>query len=179
LGDPGRSSKKDSAEEDSSNSTNKEAMRWASYSGIAVGGGWLGASFIMAKTYRPYRDGYKEIGKSSGNRRDQLTRERLAEEKLIAPAALQRRLKWISAVTNLGAAAYIGSTSGNDLTKLSAAFAGVMAFTPILFPSHWETVANYHEQYKKRVYGPLTEVQFQPQIGSLAARGTASLSWIF
>jgi len=176
MADPGKSS----GNEETVTKEDKDRVQWAGRTGVIVGGAWLGASAMMSMKYRPYKSGEKEIGKAaSGDKKQQLARERLAEEALEAPALLQRRLKWISLVTNLGAAGFMASSAGDAPAKVSAGIAGIMAFTPLMFRNQWENTWMYQESYKKKVYGPLTGLGFAPDAVTGAVKPVVNLSWNF
>jgi len=176
LSDPGKSSGKDEKVTDEA----RDQIKWASSTGVAIGGAWLGATALLSAKYRPYKTGDKELAKvSGGDKKAQLARERLAEEALEAPAILQGRLKWIALASNLGAAGFIASSAGDASTKITAGIAGIMAFTPILFSNHWEDTWRYQESYKKKVYGPLTGLGFTPDRRTGALTPMVNLAWNF
>ena len=75
ISDPG----KKSDNEKSVSAENKDKIKWAGYTGLIVGGGWLGATSMMAMKYRPYKSGEKEVNKiAGGDKKQQLGRERIA-----------------------------------------------------------------------------------------------------
>jgi hypothetical protein len=125
--------------------------------GIAVGGGWLAATLILSATYRPYESGSAEIkALPKGSPREQLVRERMAEESLERAASLGKRLKWISAATNLGAGIYMMSNAQDGtFAKTADAVAMALSLTPLIFPMRWELVACEQNEYKKKIYAPI------------------------
>ncbi|MCX6108813.1 MAG: hypothetical protein NTZ90_04315 [Proteobacteria bacterium] len=125
--------------------------------GVLISLGWIGATAGLSASYRPYGAGVQDIKHlPAGSKREQLSRQRLAEESLEAPATLSRRLKWLSVVSNVTIAGLIAATAGNDMTKVVGGLAAGAAFAPLIFPEHWEDVGNAHQDYKKRIYGPVT-----------------------
>lgn len=140
----------------------------AGLGGMLVGAGWIGATLAMSAWYRPYENSYRELGavnskfnerSPSGSTREQLTRERLSEEALEAPARLGRRLMWISAFTNFAMSGYmVTKATGSSLGQVTALISAVAAFTPVVFTYHWQRVAADHQQYKKRIYGPVAAI---------------------
>lgn len=127
------------------------------WAGIIVGGGWLAGSYFLGKQYRPYGKTMEAIAKMPGkSQREQLIRERLAEEGIRAAALSGRRIKWISFLSNLAAAGYMISkvdkkTSTNFVHLISAA----AAFGPLFFPYRWERIYCEQNEYKKKIYGPI------------------------
>ncbi|MCB0414356.1 MAG: hypothetical protein KDD50_08490 [Bdellovibrionales bacterium] len=141
--------------------------------GLMVGAIWLGYTAYMQTTYSPYQDAYKTISKQAGsNKREQLTKERLAEERLAEPARIHRRMAYFSVLTNLGASAFMVENSEGD-PRILAAFSAAVSLLPLFFDSHWEAVYNKHQEYKKKIYGPVAysflfqdpDKSFHPGIG--------------
>ena len=99
------------------------------------------------------------------SKRDQLTRERLAEETLNAPAALGTRLMWFSAITNFGACTYMLSQVETGSSSFLINMSGmVLAFAPVLFRTAWQSVAEDQDSYKKRIYGPVAFNSMSPAV---------------
>ena len=147
LNDPGSS--KDKA----SGGTPK--VHFIGLAGSIISLGWLGATAGLSASYRPYTSGLHELkNTSAGSKREKLSRERLAEESLEAPATLARRLKWLAVASNVGLGTLIFATAGNDMTKVMGGLAAGVGFAPLVFPEQWEDVGNAHNDYKKRIYGP-------------------------
>jgi hypothetical protein len=71
-------------------------------------------------------------------------------------------MKWVSFATNLALVSYIGGTAKNDSTKIMSGVGTLMTFLPFFFNDRWETVAQQHHDYKKRIYGPVTGLSFIP-----------------
>ncbi len=136
----------------------KDNVKYASLTGLIVGGGWLATSLYLQFSYRPYDEGVRAVaGLPNKTQSENLTRERLAEEALYRPGDLARKLKWLSVSTNLVAAGYIASL-GNKNAALAGGLAGLAALSPLIFPYSWETTADIHRDYKKKIYGPLTQL---------------------
>jgi hypothetical protein len=111
----------------------------------------------MTATYRPYLTASKEIsGLPRASKRELLAYERLAEEGLSKPAHISRVLKWTSFVSNAAAGALIASSAGNNSTKVFGGLASAMSFLPLFFDHEWEHNHNRQQDYKRRVYGPVT-----------------------
>ena len=141
-----------------SNTDNKDIVDnndWATQVGYAIGGGWLITNVWLMSRYEPYRDGYNKIkGLPKGSKRENLARERLAEEALYAPARLGTKLLWFSTFTNLAAAGYMMGY-GNEDVKIYSAVAALASLAPVFFPYRWIDVGNQHKMYKKKIYGPV------------------------
>jgi hypothetical protein len=131
--------------------------KYAPWVGIGVGAAWWAVSFAVLNSMEPYTDGWSETSKMPAKtQREQLARERRAEESIRKAGALARRLKWISVVSNLGASAFMAtSAQKNSIGLYAAAASGVVALTPLLFPHPWETNERLHHEYKKRIYAPV------------------------
>jgi hypothetical protein len=122
-----------------------------------VGVGWLALTVALSAAYRPYFAGYRDIAKMpASNPREELTRERIAEEALYAPEDFAIKLKWFSVVSNAAAnIAVMVSANTSSETLLTAAALSSMA--PLLFEYRWVRIADQHRIYKKKIYGPLSE----------------------
>lgn len=130
---------------------------YAGLAAISIGGAWLGTSAILAMTYTPYRDGVARIKKFGGTtKQQQLGRERLAEEALQEPAALAVRLRWMSVFTNAAASLAVAGASKDRMTQAAGGVSALVALAPWLFPLRWEKTWNYHDEYKRKVFGPIT-----------------------
>ncbi len=120
-----------------------------------VGGAWLFTSLVLAGSYKPYKRGFKELkGIKVKSRRDELTRERVAEEILYRPAKIAKALNILSTATQL----YVSASLMEDATKETKAIAGLAAIgalTPIIFEHPWIANAENHKLYKKKIYGPI------------------------
>ncbi len=160
------------------NKDERETAKGAGQLATMVGGGWLGATVLASALYRPYRSCLKTVRPSSPkNRKDQLVRERAAEECIDAPASLGRKASWLSFLTNLAAGVYVASTADEDLTKAVGGTAALAAFAPMMFSYHWEDVKSYHQDYKKRIYGPIVQsgVSYRMHLGKLSPAVTAGI----
>lgn len=120
-----------------------------------VGGAWLFTSALLAMTYKPYKSGFRELREIKvDSKRDELTRERIAEEILYRPARIAQAMKWLSAVSQF----YISVSLMDNATKDSQAIAGIAALgalSPLFFEHPWIANAENHKLYKKKIYGPI------------------------
>jgi hypothetical protein len=135
-------------------------------SGIGVGAGWLALTTWMAVSYRPYTSAWREVSAlPKGSTREQLTRERLAEEEIHRMASVGRKMKWLSFLTNAGAAAYMIAVPGKDangatleVSQTARVFqyaSAALSLTPLVFGFHWNEVHEDQKNYKKRIYAPI------------------------
>lgn len=140
----------------------QDGADYAKLAGIGVGTGWLALTTYLAMNYTPYNSGWSEVSQlqAKGTRED-LTRERLAEEALDRPAKLGSRLMWLSVGTNLATSAFMLSYAG-EKAKYWAAASAVASLTPLLFQYHWNEVSCQHDEYKKKIYGPVTGLGLLP-----------------
>jgi len=137
-----------------------EASRYyIGLSGIVIGGGWFAATTAMSFAYNPYASDLNEIRKmSKQSKRDSLARERAAEETLIDAGMFARRLSWMSLISNGAVGVAMVSASKEPLQRIAAGAALGGALLPVLFKHHWRATADAHEDYKKRIYGPLAAI---------------------
>lgn len=160
---------------------NRDPNKRSALAGEVVGGAWIVATVALSAFYRPYSSGWEEVGPMPArSKREQLSRERLAEEAIERPARLSRRLSILSAATNFAAAVYMANYSGKGTLGVPATIvSAIAAFVPIVFPYHWQTVANDQREYKKRIYGPIASAAVFPEPGTgRAAPGLAlALRW--
>ncbi len=144
--------------------------------GLIVGGAWLTLSFVLPGVYHPYASELERIrALPSKTKREQLVRERAAEEAIDAAARIEKRLAWISALSNLTVNLILLDRSDkNDgvSTGISAA-AAVAALSPLVFKSRAIQVARDQENYKRRIYGPLTSISPGALFGASHSRSAS------
>ncbi|MFW7380730.1 MAG: hypothetical protein ACOH5I_18090 [Oligoflexus sp.] len=129
----------------------------------AVSGAWLALSLSMTLWYEPYSDGVGEVRRyPAKNRREDLIRERIAEEYISKASQLAQRLTHLSAASQGIMSIALMSNSENDQAKLQAGLAGLAALSPYLFQLHWVQNHRQHQQYKKKIYGPIASLQMLP-----------------
>ena len=172
MNDPGSAKK-------SANNDSKPTVQYAGLASVIVGGGWLGTSVFLASQYRPYTSGLPRTKVAGAGKRDALTRERLAEEALLAPARLSTKIKWTAFASNLILSGMIAGSAGNDSTKLLGGMAAAAAVLPLMFPTRWEEVGDRHEDYKKKVYGPVADagLRLDPETKRLGPTVTLTMNF--
>lgn len=132
--------------------------------GVSVGGAWLLATVGMSVFYTPYQSGADDLKKMpAASMRDQLTRERMAEERLEVLSSLAYKLIWLSAISNLGAGVtMVAFSQPSSLSMIANAVAAGLSITPLIFPYRWIRVAREQRDYRKRIYGPVAEWSVDP-----------------
>ena len=134
--------------------------------GIGIGGAWLLLTTLMAVNYTPYLSAHNDIARlPKGTIREQLTRERAADEQIRSIASLGEKLRWLSVASNLGMSVAMAAQSYNEpLTGIATTRRGfqaasiVLAFAPLLFRPYWKDVAEEQGEYKKRIYAPVANL---------------------
>ena len=129
---------------------------------FAIGGGWIAGTVLLSTYYRPYATSWEDIKKMpAGSKREQLSKERMAEESLESAASLGKKLRWIAFGTNLGVSAYLlTKAQSGSMAFVADGISILLAATPLLFKYRWETVAHEQEEYKKKIYGPVAGATF-------------------
>lgn len=157
----------------------KDDFESAQNMAVGVGAGWLVLTGVLSATYQPYYRGWKEtVRLPKKTKRDDLTRERLAEEALNAPARLATKLKWFSIATNLWASAQLLQNAEPE-SRMTVGIASVAAFAPLLFDYRWSQVATQHREYKKKIYGPVASTVLIPTPDFRHLQPALGLTWSF
>jgi len=135
----------------------KDPDKKSPLAGLIIGGGWLGLSLAMNMYYKPYRRAYAQIAKMPvANKKQELMRERLAEEAIDAAARVGRRMAWISFLTNVAANGYMmGQAKSKSNGQFASALGLLTSFAPLIFQYHWIEVSNNQKEYKKKIYSPI------------------------
>ena len=143
---------------------------YGAYAGISVGAGWLLISYYAGR--RTFQRGYDSIKNMPvSSKRQQLEKERLAEEELEDIRSMGTRLLILSTITNLASSIYMTSQSKEDsLASFTGIVSAITALAPIIFPSPWRKPAAEHQRYKKRIYGPIASgtLLYEPKVGKAA-----------
>ncbi len=138
------------------------------YAGLLVGGAWLAINYTLSNLHKPYKRAYKKVSKlPRKNKRARLVRERMAEEEINRIGRLGNKMKWMSFVTNAGAAGYMFASAKEDTSaKLVNVIALAASFAPLFFENRWSRVAKEQRRYKKRIYGPVASTALLSVPGS-------------
>jgi hypothetical protein len=134
----------------------RDDVKYSRQVAMGVGVSWLVFSYFFNEDYVPYTRAAALLKTMPDKTpQEELVRERIAEEQIEAASSLGKKMMWASVVTNLAAAGYLGSNTQKE-GEVYAGVAAILAFTPIVFKDRWQTVNGYHQEYKKRIYGPIT-----------------------
>ncbi len=146
--------------------------------GALVGSAWIATTLLLSNSYTPYSSQLGEIQSlPSKDTREQLVKERMAEEALERAASVGRRLSLISAVTEGAASIYmLGNARGGTAGVALGGIALITAFAPIVFPYGWQTIAYEQQDYKRKIYAPLASVGFSPEPSTDRPAPTLTLS---
>ena len=157
----------------------KDDFETAQSTASAIGTTWVLATVALSAWYRPYYRGYKEVSRlpKGKTKRDELTRERVAEESLYAPERLSKKLKWFSVVTNMYATVSLFENADSESEK-NIGLAALASLLPLVFEYRWASVAKQHRTYKKKIYGPVaTSFLYRDENHSL--KPGLALNWSF
>ncbi|MCB9062988.1 MAG: hypothetical protein H6622_15810 [Halobacteriovoraceae bacterium] len=130
--------------------------------GIGIGAAWMGIAYYMHSQYHPYYTGAVKLKKMTAkSTKDQLAKERYAEEVLFDAKSLARKIVWLSAASNFSVSIYMMARAESDSISTGLNLAAIIAsFAPIYFGHDWITTANRHKENKKKIYGPISYVPF-------------------
>lgn len=125
--------------------------------GIVVGGSWLALNAYMSFSYKGYRKAYEDIkNMPAKSEREQLTRERLAEEQINRLGRLGKTMRYLSFATNGAASIYMLSNSKKDSkSQIIDGLAAAGSLLPMLFSNQWEDTAREQELYKRKIFSPV------------------------
>jgi hypothetical protein len=139
----------------------RDTAKYSALTAQVIGVGWLGTSVALGMMHKPYHAGEMALRKSKGSgKRDQLGKEREAEEVLSETASTYRKIKWLAVTSNFLAGLAVAGSAEDKFAQATGGIAALAALSPLLFPYRAETVDCYHQDYKKRIYGPLANLKF-------------------
>jgi hypothetical protein len=149
---------------------------------MGVGAAWWAAVLGLVDPIDYHSEAAEELKSlPSKTTREQLFRERRAEEAIAKAGSLVRKLKWISFGSNLITGALVAASSKSETAGIYfGAGAALMSITPILFPHRWESLDCMQKDYKKRIYAPVAGITFlKSPVASAALSPGLSLSLEF
>lgn len=153
---------------------------WAKTTAIGVGAAWLVGTYFLAEQYTPYSKGVSYI-QNLPNKTNQeiLTRERIAEEHIESAGQIGDRIMWLSVISNSIACTYVAGNASRS-ASIVAGIAGLVAFTPLVFRYSWQNVSKYHQEYKKKIYGPIALPTLMTTNSTVAKNSLVpGVSWLF
>ncbi len=126
--------------------------------GMLVGGGWLAMNMFMAYQYQGYTSALNKIAAlPAKTQREQLIKERMAEEEIRALGRIGKTMKWASFATNFAASGYMLSKAKKDSSaQIFDGIAVAASFLPLIFSNHFEEVSTEQQQYKKKIFGTIS-----------------------
>ncbi len=130
------------------------------YVALGVGLAWMGVTYGILNQQDFYTSAVAEIRPlPSKTTREQLLRERRAEEAISRAGSLARKLKWMSFATNLFSGILVASSSKSEGASLYFGIgAAVASLTPLIFSHRWDELDSRQQDYKKRIYAPVAGV---------------------
>lgn len=162
------------------NDEDAENINNAGLMSTAIGAGWLGLTAGLSLWYSPYHADYRIVKKlPSKNKRLKLNRERRAEEALEDAANFGKRLNYIGAALNLGAAAAVLGSTNDSQTRIQAAMSAGACILPLIFDHPWVKTYEKHRDYKKKIYAPLVRMEYTPSLQQGELAPALSFSWKF
>lgn len=145
---------------------------------IGVGLGGLAISYWYIYTDH-YGSTVNQIrGLRNKDKRTELLRERLSEEAFEKSASLVSKWKWVFAVANFIACAQLtGKSTGNNNAFPTLGLG--TALLPLFITSNFESNYNKQQEYKKRIYTPITWFDYQYNRTDAQWNPTLTLAWHF
>jgi hypothetical protein len=136
--------------------------------GIAAGGALLATTFAIEAFYTPYASAAREIAAMPAKTpREQLIRERAAEEAIRSASNMAWRFKWLSVLANVGVNGYMATQAkSSTLPQTIDILAAAAAFAPVIFGNNAQNVYREQESYKKRIYAPIASLAVMREPGT-------------
>ncbi|MEY4615770.1 MAG: hypothetical protein RJB66_730 [Pseudomonadota bacterium] len=164
--------------EDSPSSSQQKENQFASQMGILFGGMWLGATAYLDYSMS-YGKSLSEIKKVNGkDKKSLLLKERLSEEALERPAKVARMINNFSVWSTFTLAIYINSQSKQELPNYAAVAMG-LSFLPWLIENRLIENWDKHQEYKRKIYAPLTQINFMVDPTTGRATPLLGMQWRF
>lgn len=156
----------------------KKDNQFASQMGTLVGLMWLGGTYYLNHSLS-YSKAIPDIKKVTGkDKKSQLLKERLSEEALERPAKIASMINNFSVWTNLLLALYINEHSKPGMPNYAGLAIG-LSFLPMLIDNriveNWEK----HQEYKRKIYAPITRVDFVIDPNSRQLTPLLGMQWRF
>lgn len=156
----------------------KEENQFASQMGMLVGAMWLGGTYYLNHSLA-YSKALPEIKKITGkDKKSLLLKERLSEEALERPAKVAKTINNLSISTNVILALYI-ATHSKQTRPSYAGWAIGLAFLPLLIENHIVENWEKHQEYKRKIYAPITRVDFAIDPQSQRLTPVLGMRWEF
>jgi hypothetical protein len=145
---------------------------------IGVGIGGLAISYWYIYTDH-YGSTVNQIrGLRNKDRRTELLRERLAEETFEKSANLVSKWKWVFATANFLACAQLtGKSVGNN--NIYPTLGMATALLPLFITSNFENNYQKQQEYKKRIYTPISWIDYRFDKTESAWNPSLNFAWNF
>ena len=130
---------------------------------VALGAGslLLGLTSAVSMMTTPYQDGVRDVKRiKTKGRVGQLEKERIAEEALNDAGGIARNLSLLSVAVNFSLNVAIAGGTDDRFLQGAAGLGAIVSLVPYFFEARAETVMKRHQDYKKRIYGPVTSLGF-------------------
>lgn len=112
------------------------------------------------------------------DRRTELLKERLSEEAFEKSANTISQWKWVFAATNFIASAQLTGKSRGD-NNIIPSLSIVASLLPLFMTSGYETNFNKQQEYKRRIYVPLTWFDYQYNATQASMQPQLNAVWTF
>jgi len=121
---------------------------------------WLGVDFYLMAG-EPYNEALVRVNKiKKGDRKNDLLRERISEETMEKTAKTMRTLNTLSILTN--SILILSTLPGTkDELRPLMLFPFALAFTPYVFPQKYVDIFEKHQEYKRKIYAPVSFFDFR------------------
>lgn len=164
--------------QDNPTDAQKKENQFASQMGTLVGIMWLGGTYYLNHSLS-YSKALPDIKKVTGkDKKSLLLKERLSEEALQRPAKIASMINNFSIWTNFLLALYINEHSKQGMPSYTGLAIG-LSFLPMLIDNriveNWEK----HQEYKRKIYAPITHVDFVIDPNSKQLTPLLGMQWRF
>lgn len=144
--------------------------------GVGIGGLAISYWYIYTDHYGSTVNQIR--GLKNKDKRTELLRERLAEEAFEKSANLVSKWKWVFATANFLACAQLtGKSIGNN--NIYPTLGMVTALLPLFITSNFENNYQKQQEYKKRIYTPISWIDYRYDKADSAWNPSVNFAWNF
>lgn len=156
----------------------KKENQFASQMGVLVGAMWLGGTYYLNHSLS-YGKALSEIKKINGkDKKSSLLKERLSEEALERTAKVAGMIDTLSIWSNFFLALYINEHSKQGTPSYTGLAIG-LSFLPMLIDNRMIENWNKHQEYKRKIYAPITRLDFMLDAQSQRLTPLLGMRWQF
>lgn len=148
----------------------KKEQQFSTQLSLITGALWIGATYLLDHP-TAYSMSQGDIKKITGkDKKSLLLKERLSEEALERPAKMARILNNMVVWSSLALSLYVNEHSSQTGLINYAALAAGLSFFPWLFENRYISNWEKHQEYKRKIYAPITRLDFtiDPQTQKIA-----------